>query len=100
MTRLEQVVSPTSGNHAQTCREDIEEWGGVAIQTIQSHENGGWGKPDLRRIAFDHPDRSLQFATIIPIARPAERAEELMRMSLENHGPCTNHFSSLASGVA
>src|SRR5690348_12800244 len=40
-----------------------------------------------------------QVATVISVARSAKRAEKLIRMRLENHGPRPNHFPTLAPGV-
>lgn len=39
--QIEQVVGTTSHNHAQISRENIEEGNCIAIQAIQSHEDGG-----------------------------------------------------------
>ncbi|HKV60213.1 MAG TPA: hypothetical protein VJO32_18125 [Ktedonobacteraceae bacterium] len=51
-------------------------------------------------VAAAHPDRSLQFASVIPVARSAKRAEELMGMCLKHNSTGANDFSSLPSGVA
>lgn len=51
--------------------------------------------PKLCRIAGDHPNRSLQLPAIIPVPWPPKRAEQLMRMRLEDHCTRANHFSPL-----
>ena len=64
---------------------------------IQPHEQGSGGKSELCRIAADHPDRPPQFSSVIPIARSAKRAEELLRMRLEYDRSRTHHFPPNAS---
>lgn len=54
----------------------------------------------LSCVAFEHPDCSLEFPTVVPVAGRSERAEKLLRMRLKNHRSGANHFPALASGVA
>lgn len=43
--QIQQVVGTTSGKYAQSSREHIHEGSRVAIQTVQTQEHRGWGKP-------------------------------------------------------
>src|SRR5262245_2963724 len=95
LLQIEQVVGPTSHYRAQLSREDIKEGSRIAIQAVQSHEDGSWRKPQVYCIAGKDPDRSSQFPTVIAVAGAAKRAEELMRIRLKNDRTRANHFSSL-----
>src|SRR5205807_1963293 len=78
--QIEQVVGPTSYDHARLSREHIEEGCHITVQAIQSHKHRGGSKPKVCGIAGDGPDRSSQFPPIIPIACSAKRGEQLMSM--------------------
>lgn len=98
--QIQQMVGTTSGNHAQISGEHIEEGSGIAIQAIQPKQDRGSGEPKVCRIAGDYLNSSPQFASVIPVARPAKRAEKLMRMRLEDHRPGANNLSPLAALIA
>lgn len=98
--QIEKVVGSTPHNNGKVRREHIEKGRGVAIEAIQSYEDGGGGKPKLRRVGGDYPNRPLQFTSIVPIPRSTERAEKLMGMRLENHRPRTYNLSPLAALIA
>src|SRR5579885_3799440 len=98
--QIQQMIGSTSHDHRQVRREHIEKGRGIAIEAIQSYEDGGSGKPRLRRVGGDYPNRPLQFTSIVPIPRSTERAEKLMGMRLENNRPRTHNLSPLAALIA
>jgi hypothetical protein len=61
LLQIEQMVGPTSHDYAQLSREHIKKGSRITIQAVQSHEDGGGSKPQVRCTAGDDPDRSSQF---------------------------------------
>jgi hypothetical protein len=53
----------------------------------------------VRRIAGDYLNSSPQFAPVIPVARPAKRAEKLIRMRLEDYRPGADNLSPQAGNT-
>lgn len=66
--QIQETVVTTSGNHPQASGEHVDEWSGIAIQSVQTKEHGSWGKPKLGGIAGNHRNGPQQFAPVISIA--------------------------------
>jgi hypothetical protein len=64
------VVVTTSGNHAETGGQNIEEWSGVAVKAVQTQQHGSGRKCKLCGIVVDHLGGTQQLPTIISVACP------------------------------
>ncbi len=98
--KLQQMGGATSGNDTEASREHIKQRRSIAIQPVSSHEHGGRGKTKLRGITRDDCGSSSQLPPIIPVARAAERAEQLMRMCLKHHCTRPHDLSPLPTVIA
>src|SRR6266568_1436989 len=98
--QIQETVVTTSGNHAKTSGEHIDEGSCVAIESVETKQHGSSGKGKLCGIASDHRDGPQQFPAVISIAWSSKRAEKLMRMRLEQDRTGTHHFSPFAPLIA
>ena len=58
MADVRSIQGPTSRDHIQASREDIEERRSIAIEAIQLHKEGSGRDPRLCRVASDNWDSS------------------------------------------
>src|SRR5579859_3427104 len=70
--------------------------GSIAIQAIEANDHVGQRKRELVGIRCHHAARQLEFMTILAIAGISKRAEPLVCVRLQNRGPRSGHFSTLA----
>src|SRR5215470_10499575 len=98
--QVQQIVCLATYNDPQSTRsEQISQWGGIAIQTVQAHEDVRKWEGERRSIAGDHVSGTQEFRPVIPIAEVSKRAEPLMRMCLEHDGSRSDDFPSSTSQV-
>src|SRR5947209_2614746 len=98
--KLQEAVVTTSGNHPKASSQDIDERSGIAIKAIETKQHRSGRKGKLCGIAGAHLDSPQQFASIIPIAWPTNRAQKLMRMRLEHDRAGAHYFAPFAPLIA
>lgn len=97
--QIQESIVTAASNETQSRVQNLPQHGCIAVQPIQTNHDLGEEKFVRRRIAANRLQSAFEFSPVVPIARSPKRPPELMGMCLQNRGPGSHDFPSLASFV-
>jgi len=92
------VLAPC--DHPEARSEYVGQRCRVAIQSIEADQHVGMGKSQGSGVTPDHLQGAFEFAAILAVACPPQRAQKLMRVGLQNGGPGSSHLSPFPPQIA